>query len=204
ASGGGRADYGMLPYADRVNRSDNADPIDVMLLHEGYSTLFVPKLAGGAGNVSPSPNYVNRRVVPLEYRVNSGMTGSMSVGVNLLKSDQAELDALRDAVSRFKQLRPALQDAYVYRIASANEHPYSVLQYTKRDRSQFTLFAFAHGMHQWDKQLPRFRMRGLDPNAVYVSESGNRLSGAALMNSGISLNMFGDYYSHTETWKVMD
>ncbi len=204
ASGGGRADYGMLPYADRVNRSDNADPIDVMLLHEGYSTLFVPKLAGGAGNVSPSPNYVNRRVVPLEYRVNSGMTGSMSVGVNLLKSDQTELDALRDAVSRFKQLRPALQDAYVYRIASANEHPYSVLQYTKRDRSQFTLFAFAHGMHQWDKQLPRFRMRGLDPNAVYVSESGNRLSGAALMNSGISLNMFGDYYSHTETWRVID
>ena len=204
ASGGGRADYGMLPYADRVNRSDNADPIDVMLLHEGYSTLFVPKLAGGAGNVSPSPNYVNRRSVPLAYRVNSGMTGSMSIGVNLLKSDQAELDALRDAVSRFKELRPALQDAYVYRIASANEHPYSILQYTKRDRTQFTLFAFGHGMHQWDKQLPRFRMRGLDPNAVYVSENGNKLSGAALMNSGISLNMFGDYYSHSETWRVLN
>lgn len=204
ASGGGRADYGMLPYADRVNRSDNADPIDVMLLHEGYSTLFVPKLAGGAGNVSPSPNYVNRRSVPLDFRVNSGMTGSMSVGVNLLKSDQTELDALRDAVSRFKTLRPALQDSYVYRIKSALEKPYSVLQYVKRDRSQFTLFAFAHGMHQWDKQHMRFRMRGLDPKAVYVSESGRKLSGDALMNSGISVAVFGDYFSHVETWRIMD
>lgn len=32
-----------------MNRSDNADPIDVMTIHENYSTFFVPKLAGGAG-----------------------------------------------------------------------------------------------------------------------------------------------------------
>ena len=204
ASGGGRADYGMLPYADRVNRSDNADPIDVMLLHEGYSTLFVPKLAGGAGNVSPSPNHVNKRSAPLDFRVNSGMTGSMSVGVNLLKCDDDELDRLRDAVDRFKALRPGLQDAYVYRIASAHEHPYSVLQYVKRDKSEFTLFAFGHGMRQWDKQSLRFRMRGLAPDKLYVSESGVTVSGAALMNGGITLGMYGDYYSHVETWKAMN
>ncbi|MFR1408130.1 MAG: alpha-galactosidase, partial [Acutalibacteraceae bacterium] len=204
ASGGGRADYGMLPYADRVNRSDNADPIDVMLLHEGYSTLFVPKLAGGAGNVSPSPNHVNKRSAPLDFRVNSGMTGSMSVGVNLLKCDDDELDRLRDAVDRFKTLRPGLQDAYVYRIASAHEHPYSVLQYVKRDKSEFTLFAFGHGMRQWDKQSLRFRMRGLAPDKLYVSESGVTVSGAALMNGGITLGMYGDYYSHVETWKAMN
>lgn len=200
ASGGGRADYGMLPYADRVNRSDNADPIDVMLLHEGYTTLFVPKLAGGAGNVSPSPSHVNKRTIPLSYRIHSGMTGSMSIGVNLLQSDQAELDALREAVCRFKALRPALQDAYVYRIASARENPYSVLQYVKRDRSQFTVFAFAHGMHHWDKQTPRFRLYGLDPQAIYRNEEGVRLSGAALMRSGVRIAMFGDYYSYMATW----
>jgi alpha-galactosidase len=35
ASGGGRADFGMVQYADRINRSDNAHPADVMILHEG-------------------------------------------------------------------------------------------------------------------------------------------------------------------------
>ncbi len=202
ASGGGRADYGMLPFADRVNRSDNADPIDVMLLHEGYSTLFVPKLAGGAGNVSPSPSHINKRAIPLDFRVNSGMTGSMSIGVNLLKSDEAELDALRDAVERFKKLRPALQDSYVYRVASANENPYSLLQYTKRDRTEFTLFAFGHSMRQWDKQLPRFKMRGLIPGAVYVSDSGLRQSGAALMASGVRVSLVGDYSSSVQTWRI--
>lgn len=204
ASGGGRADYGMLPYADRVNRSDNADPIDVMLLHEGYSTLFVPKLAGGAGNVAPSPHHIHMREVPLDFRINSGMTGSMSIGVNLLKSDKDELDKLKDAVERFKVLRPALQDSYVYRIASAAENPYSVLQYVKRDRSQFTLFVFAHGMRQWDKQSPRFRMRGLDEKAIYINENNQKISGAALMNSGISISMRGDHFSQVMTWKRCD
>lgn len=200
ASGGGRADFGMTSYADRVNRSDNADPIDVMLLHEGYSTFFVPKLSGGAGNIAPSPSYQNGRVVPLQFRVDIGMTGSLSVGINLLKSDQEEMDALKEAIIRFKELRPALQDAYVYRIASAHEHRYSVLQYTKRDRSQFTVFAFGHGLHQWDKQLPRFKMRGLDPESIYT-DGKYRVTGKALMELGIEVALRGDYASEVHTWR---
>jgi alpha-galactosidase len=69
AHGGARADFGMVPYADRINRSDNADPVDVMKLHEGFTTLFLPKTAGGAGNISPSPNTINGRVTPLRFRV---------------------------------------------------------------------------------------------------------------------------------------
>jgi len=200
ASGGGRADFGMLPYADRVNRSDNADPIDVMLLHEGYTTFFVPKLAGGAGNVAPSPSHQNGRCVPLEYRIHCGMTGSMSVGINLLKSDQKELDTLKTALIRFKELRPSLQDAYVYRIASVYDHPYSVLQYTKRDRTEFTLFAFGHNLHQWDKQLPRFKMRGLIPDRIYTNGQYS-LTGKALMTLGFSVTLIGDYASEVQTWK---
>ncbi len=200
ASGGGRADFGMARFADRVNRSDNADPIDVMLLHEGYSTFFVPKLAGGAGNVSPEINHVNLRRAPLDFRVNIGMTGSMSVGVNLLKCDDGQLDELADAVSRFKEIRSGLQDAYVYRIASAFEHPYLVLEYLKRDRSEFTLFAFGHGMHHSDKQLPFFRMRGLTEDAVY--ECGNiKMSGRALMSLGVQIQLQGDYSSKVMTFR---
>lgn len=200
ASGGGRADFGMLPYADRMNRSDNADPIDVMLLHEGYSTLFVPKMAGGAGNVSPEHYYLNGRRIPLEYRVHCGMTGSMSVGVNLLHCDQDMLDRLKAAVAEFKQLRPSLQDAYVYRIASATEHPYSVLQYTRRDKGEFTVFAFGHGMRYWDRQLPLFKMRGLEPEATYVC-GDTRLTGRALMELGLRIRLSGDYSSVVSTWK---
>lgn len=203
ASGGGRADFGMAPYADRINRSDNADPVDVMVLHEGFTTLFVPKLAGGAGNIAPSPSHQNGRVSPLDYRIHTGMTGSMSIGINLLKSPEEELERLHSATAAFKQIRPALHDSYVYRIASATEHPYAVFEYCKRDRSQFTVFAFGHGMRQWDKFIGRFRMRGLVPDAVYTSGSIS-MTGAALMNIGLSIPMRGDYASSVLTFKLKE
>ncbi len=199
ASGGGRADFGMLSYADRVNRSDNADPIDVLRLHEGYSTLFVPKLAGGAGNVAPSPYHLSGRQAPLSYRTDLGMTGSMSVGINLLKSPPEELAQLKEAIARFKILRPALQDAYVYRLVSTENSPYLVLAYTKRDKSQCTVFAFGHGIREWEKPLPRLRLRGLEPEAAYAC--GNRvMSGQALMELGISVKLRGDFAHLVETW----
>lgn len=195
AAGGGRSDFGMVPYADRINRSDNADPVDVMILHEGFSMLFLPKTAGGAGNIAPAIHHVHGRPTPLEFRIHSGMTGSMSIGIDLLKADQPTLDRLREATTRFKQLRGDLQDAYVYRIASAYEHPYAVFQYVRRDRRAFTVFAFAHGMRNWDKPLPRFRLRGLLPDAAYRDEQGTVWRGDALMRIGLSIPLQGDFDS---------
>lgn len=204
AAGGGRADYAMLKYTDRVNRSDNADVVDAMILHEGFATFFLPKLAGGAGNIPPSPyaDYLNGRSVPLDFRINMGMTGSMSIGINILKSSDDELEKLKDATRRFKKLRPALQDSYFYRICSAREKPYCVWQYVRRDRNEFTVFAFGHGMHQWDKQLPNFRMRGLKPESTY--QCGNiKMSGRSLMSIGVHISLKGDYDSSVMTWKCI-
>lgn len=182
ASGGGRADFGMVEYADRINRSDNAHPADVMILHEGFSRLFVPKTAGGAGNIARDPD------VPLPFRIHLGMTGSMSIGIDLLKAPQETLDELRKATAYFKTVRADLQDAYVYRIASARRHPYCIWQYVRRDRKSFGLFGFAHGMREWDHaQLPRFKMRGLLPDAIYTAEDGTACSGRELMAIGLKI-----------------
>ncbi len=206
AAGGGRADFGMLRYTDRVNRSDNADPVDTMLLHEGFSTIFLPKLAGGAGNISPSPYYINGRKYPLDFRINIGMTGSMSIGINILKAECEELKKIKDAIVRFKRIRTALHDSYLYRICSAANNPFCVWQYLKRDKSQFTVFAFGHGMHQWNKQMPHFRMRALIPDAVY--RCGDlAMTGKALMNIGLCLDQRtfkGDYASSVVTWERTD
>ena len=202
ASGGGRADFGMVPLADRINRSDNADPVDLMLLHEGFTMLFVPKTAGGAGNVAPARHHIHNRFTPLDFRIHWGMTGSMSIGINLLEADAAELSSLKSGIARFKQLRQSLQNAYVYRIASAREHPFALFQYVCRDRKTFVLFAFAHGMHCQDLILPRFRMRGLLPDAVYVCEDGRRMTGEALMEIGVELSLKGDCCSRMDVWHM--
>ena len=204
ASGGGRSDFGMVPFADRINRSDNADPVDIMVIHEGFSMLFVPKTAGGAGNIAPARHHIHQRPTPLDFRVHWGMTGSMSIGINLLTASKEELDTIKAAIAEFKRLRPDLQNAYVYRIASAAEHPYALFQYVRRDRLAFTLFAFAHGMRNWDLRLPRFRMRGLLPQAVYRCEDGREMTGEALMGYGLALALKGDCASVMSVWHLKE
>ncbi|MBR5025598.1 MAG: alpha-galactosidase, partial [Victivallales bacterium] len=182
ASGGGRADFGMVEFADRINRSDNAHPADVMILHEGFSRLFVPKTAGGAGNIAKDQD------VPLRFRIHLGMTGSMSIGIDLLKASQETLDELRAATSYFKTVRADLQDSYVYRITSARRYSYCVWQYVRRDRKTFGLFGFTHGSREWEiVRQPRFKMRGLLPDAIYTAEDGTAYTGRELMSIGLSL-----------------
>ena len=131
------------------------------------------------------------------------MTGSMSIGINLLTVSEEVLEALKEAISEFKQLRPDLQDAYVYRIASARRHPYALFQYTRRDRKFFALFAFVHGMRCWDLPFPRFEMRGLIPDALYENEQGVRMTGEALMKIGIALSLKGDFDSVLQVWRAV-
>ena len=208
ASGGGRADYGMAPYSDRINRSDNADPIDVLKLHEGFSTYFLPRLAGGAGNIAPSPYYLNGRSVPLRYRAHLGMTGCMSVGINILKSPQEELDKLQKYLAEYKEIRHIIHNAYLYRLSSAFENDYTVWEYLSRDKKEAVVFVFAHNMN-FRGSVPRIRLRGLDKNKAYrvrgeeyhlpytdmVAPEERIIHGDALMNFGIRIDPIGDYYS---------
>lgn len=206
AHGGARADYGMVGYSDRINRSDNADPIDVLKLHEGFSTYLLPKFAGGAGNISNSPNGINGRIVPLKFRATLGMTGSMSVGINLLKANDEEIKDIKKYISEYKKIRDITQFAYMYRLSSAFENNYVVWEYLKRDKSAAIIFVFGHGLNFRDVP-PRMRVRGLINDSRYkVSgvehyfEDGFReevapyiSKGDALMNFGIQIEPRGDY-----------
>ena len=206
AHGGARADYGMVRYSDRINRSDNADPIDVLKLHEGFSTYLLPKFAGGAGNISNSPNGINGRMVPLKFRATLGMTGSMSVGINLLNANDEEIKDIKKYISEYKKIRDITQFAYMYRLSSAFENNYVVWEYLKRDKSAAIVFVFGHGMNFRDVP-PRMRIRGLAKDKKYkVSgiehyfEDSFRVEvaqyiskGDALMNFGVQIEPRGDY-----------
>lgn len=194
AHGGARTDFGMVEYSDRMNRSDNADPVDVLKLNEGFTFLYLPKTAGGAGNISASPNNINGRVTPLDYRAHIGMTGAMSIGINLLKISSEETDAIKEYVAQFKEIRKITHDAYVYRIYSVLEKPYTVWQYTKRDRKDAIVFAFGNGLN-WKQRIPPLKLRGLIPDNKYEVEGYGVFSGDTLMNVGIEIELFGDYAS---------
>ena len=216
AAGGSRADYGMAPYSDRINRSDNSDPVDVLKIHEGFSTIFPPRLAGGAGNVATCPHHLNGRITPLGYRALLGMTGSMSIGVNLLKSSPEELDELKKYIAQYKSIRHIAQNAYFYRLSSAFDSPVAAWEYLGRDRKNALLFIFANGMN-FRNAYPRLLLRGLDEHQLYrvtgeayhlpdthmAAPSERFVHGDALMRFGLRAEPMGDYFSQLiqiEAW----
>lgn len=208
AHGGARSDYGMLRYSDRMNRSDNSDPVDVLKLHEGFTMYLMPRFAGGASNLAISPNDINGRVTPLKYRAALGMTSSMSVGLNILKMSDEEFEEVKEYIRQYKTIRHITQNAYMYRISSAFESNCTVWEFLGRDKKEAVVFAFGHGMNF--REVPkRMKLRGLDENKrykvsgiehYYCDETRDVredyvVGGDALMKFGLLLEPRGDYDS---------
>ena len=206
ADGGARTDYGMLQYADRINRSDNNSPVDVLLLHEGFTDMMVPKLAGGAGNLNGDMR------IPYAFRENLGFTGSLSIGANLLTCGAEYLTALKKSIAQFKLEREDLQNSYIYHLLSAREGAYTVWQYVRRDRRAFTLFGFCYGRHYPDTRLHRIQMAGLCPDTVYEcvadencpQEIGKRYTGRTLMQIGLQLPIEENFAAMRRVFRVVE
>ncbi len=196
ASGGMRADLSMAEYASRINRSDNQDPRDVLYLHEGFTYLNRPKLAGGGSQISrQSTGYgMNGRHVPLSFTAHMAMLGSMSIGFDLRTLTQEELEAIRGYVAEHKQYRETVQNGDLYRLASPREHSYAIYSYVSEKQDDVLVFAFGLNL-SFGERLPLIRLAGLHPQAVYVDQSGKRYSGQGLMNIGIPITLRGDYDS---------
>ena len=73
-------------------------------------------------------------------------------------------------------------------------------EYVSRDGRQTVVFACRHSQ-QYLKALPTVRLRGLAPDAVYrierldsrLVDTAQTLSGAALMERGLTFNLRGDF-----------
>ena len=186
AHGGARADFGLFEYCDRINRSDNADPVDVLKLHEGFAMMFPPRYAGGAGNIAPSPyNSTNGRVSPLSYRATLGMTGSMSVGFDILKADEKDIEKTREMIKYYKTIRPILHNSYFYPLSSYTQNKTAIWQYTERNGRNAVIFIFAHGLIAGE-QIRNIKLRGLIGDMLY-DINGKRFSGDTLMKYGFDL-----------------
>ena len=79
ASGGGRANYGYLPYFDEFWVSDNTDALQRIYMQWGTSYFF-PAIAM-ASHISAAPNHQTFRTVPLKYRIDVAMSGRLGMEI---------------------------------------------------------------------------------------------------------------------------
>lgn len=197
ASGGGRANYGMLPYFDEFWVSDNTDALQRIYMQWGTS-YFYPAVAM-ASHISSAPNHQTFRTIPVKYRTDVAMSGRLGMEIQPAKMTEEEKALCRTAIEQYKEIRPVVQQGDLYRLLS----PYdklgaASLMYVDPSKDE-AVFYWWKTETFYNQHIPRVKMAGLDPEKLYtvtelnridnepLSFEGKQFSGAYLMANGLEI-----------------
>lgn len=198
ASGGGRADYGLLPWFDEFWTSDNTDALQRIYIQWGDSH-FYPAIAQ-ASHVSASPNHQTGRVVPIKYRFDVAMSGRLGMEIQPKNMTESEKDFAKKAIAAYKEVRPIVQFGNQYRLVSPyDKGAVASLMYV--DESKNNAVFFAYRIEYLNGQnVPNIRLDGVDPDKNYrihdltpadpsrpSNLDGKVVSGRILKNAGINI-----------------
>jgi alpha-galactosidase len=197
ASGGGRVDLGVLTRTEEVWPSDNTDAFDRLSIQYGYSHAYSPKTMMAWVTDVPS---MDQRSESLQYRFLVAMMGSLGIGSNLTKWSPEEFKIATRMIALYKRIRGTVQEGDLYRLLAPGEGSLSANQYVSRDGKQAVLFAFLHAQ-QYGRQAPAIHLKGLAEQGLYrvqavegrISETAETLSGAYLMNHGLTPSLKGEF-----------
>ena len=107
ASGGGRANWGYLPWFDEFWVSDNTDALQRIYMQWGTSYFF-PAIAM-ASHISSAPNHQVFRTVPIKYRIDVAMSGRLGMEIQPKNMTEEEKEICRKAIADYKMIRPVVQ-----------------------------------------------------------------------------------------------
>ena len=197
ASGGGRANWGVLPYFDEFWVSDNTDALQRIYMQWGTSYFF-PAIAM-ACHISATPNHTVFRTTSLKYRVDVAMSGRLGMEIQPKNMTDDEKALCRKAIAEYKQIRPIVQFGDIYRLVSPyDKQGLASLMYVDETKGKSVFFWWKTESFQ-NEHLPRVKMAGLDANKNYKVHELNRIdlrpmdiegqvfSGAYLMNHGLEM-----------------
>ncbi len=163
ASGGGRADAGILRRTQRIWTSDCNDPLERQTIQRGFTT-FLPPAAMGA-HIGPPRAHTTGRTHRLAFRAATALFGHLGIEWNLLDASDRDLDKVRAWVAVHKELRPLLHTGDVVRLDPPDDASMAH-GVVAQDRSS-AVFSFAQLTTSQAPTPPRLRLRGLDRHHTY-------------------------------------
>ncbi|MBR3078858.1 MAG: alpha-galactosidase [Prevotella sp.] len=207
ASGGGRANYGLLPYFDEFWVSDNTDALQRVFIQYGTS-LFFPANAM-AQHIGGAPYWnTGGRVIPLKFRCDVAMSGRLGIELQPKHMNDEERQQVMTCFKDYKELRNVVQTGNLYRLVSPyNKKGMSSIMFVDDAQQQAAFFVYKTANY-YNQQLPRIRLAGLNPDKTYtLSEknvrvgqkpcdlSGKQFTGRFLMEVGLEIPLDWDYAS---------
>ena len=182
ASGGGRANYGILPYFDEFWVSDNTDALQRVYMQWGTS-LFYPAVAM-ASHISNAPNHQTFRIIPVKYRADVAMSGRLGMEIQPKNMSDEDKKVARQAIADYKVVRPTIQQGDLYRLQSPYDGKGSAsLMYVNPAKDDAVFFWWKTETF-YNQQLPRIAMDGLDPDKTYKVTELNRIDNEPLPYEG--------------------
>jgi alpha-galactosidase len=163
ASGGARADFGILEQTCRIWASDSNDAHERVLIQRGLSYFFPPIVMGS--HVGPSTGHQTKRKLSLPFRCAVALTGHMGMEIDLRDLSPEELPTLECWTARYKQHRNLLHSGSVRRLQTDDPAIYAHAVISE-DRKRFLLFVFFTDTTLNSVQGP-VRITGLDPSRSY-------------------------------------
>ena len=207
ASGGGRANYGLLPYFDEFWVSDNTDALQRVYIQYGTSLFFPANAMAQHINHCPYWN-TGGRVIPIKFRCDVAMSGRLGIELQPKDMTDEERKQCTTCFADYKALRPVIQTGNLYRLLSPYDRKgVASLMYVDDAQSQGVLFVYKTDNY-YDQPLPRLRLAGLNPDKSYTlternvkigqrpcSLNGKQFTGRFLMEVGLEIPLREDYAS---------
>ncbi|EQL04211.1 hypothetical protein G6O67_005007 [Ophiocordyceps sinensis] len=194
ASGGGRFDAGVLQYFPQIWTSDDTDGLERVYIQFGTSLAY-PASAMGA-HISAVPNQQTGRTTPIEFRAHVAMMGgSFGLELNPEEMPAEDKDKMPGLIALAERVNPIVVKGDMWRLSLPEESNWPAALFVSDDGQQAVLFYFqlrANINHSW----PVLRLQGLDAKAKYRVDGNQTVSGATLMNKGVSYRFpSGDFGS---------
>ena len=200
SSGGGRADFGILAYTDRIWPSDSNDALDRLAIQKGFSMFFPAEFMGA--HVGPKDCHITGRSISMATRAGVALFGDMGIEANLLDMDKDEKAELTAAVALHKQHRQLIHSGELVRLDTQDfENSFGIVAEDREEALfSYTLLASSPNTH-----AGRLHFSGLNPDRLYTVDiiwplkpsssspsildriNGAVISGDALIHAGLQL-----------------
>lgn len=217
ASGGGRVNYGFLPYFNEFWTSDDTDALQRIYMQWGVSN-FYPSIAM-ASHVSANRNHQTGRVLPLKYRFDVAISARLGMEIQPKDMTDADKAFAGRAIAAYKKIRPVVQFGDLYRLVSPyDKKGIASLMYATPEKDKAVLFVYKTE-HFLNQLMPDVVLSGLDENKTYritdltpeneqkpSALNGKVISGKILKEAGLSVAsaLRAEYSSLALLFEVVD
>ena len=199
ASGGGRLNYGFMPYFQEMWTSDQTDAYHRILIQWGSLNFYPANML--AAHVGSAYSKYTQRLMPIKFRFDVASMCRLGMEMVPAKLNDAEREYAKRAIAEYKNIRPVVQQGDLYRIVSPYEgkRDFTSLMYVSEQKDRAVFFAYRH-LFKFNMSNLVFRLQGLNPDAKYrirevapenvnkpAAINGKTISGRVLMTEGIVL-----------------